>query len=244
LPPPWDSYALDSPEVKQAYSSYAKRMIALFNPDYVAIGVEVNLLVRNAPSLWPAYLELHKQVYQDIKLAFPNLPVLASFDVNAILEGYNLEDDHAAQMQALRDILPYVDVLGISLHPFLSVYLADTVPGSLFDDVFALTSKPIAITESSYPAQVWSIDVGGTTVTFSGSQAKQEDFVGRLLGAAQAHEAPFVIWFTARDYDALWEALGESDAALPWRDTGLYDEQGSPRQALAVWQRALAEPHF
>ena len=53
LPAPWDKAGLDSPEVRAAWLKYVRRMIDLFKPDWLAIGIEVNLLARNAPALWP-----------------------------------------------------------------------------------------------------------------------------------------------------------------------------------------------
>ncbi len=234
LPAAWATRELDSPEVKAAYLAYLRRMVELFHPAYLAVGVEVNLLLRNRPALWPRYLELHRHVYRELKRSHPALIILASLDVNPLLDGYS-SDDHAAQRRALRELVPYVDQLGVSLHPALSLHGADLLPADLFDQVFALASKPIAITECSYPAQEWSITVRGARVTIKGAPGKQEAFVSRLLAAAEAHGAPFVVYFTIRDYDALWVTLGRSDASLPWRDTGLYDEAGIPRPALAPW---------
>ena len=145
--------------------------------------------------------------------------------------------------KTLADLLPSLDIVGISLHPFLStVHFAETVPADMFDRLFALAKKPIAITESSYCAQPWSLTVNGTAVPFSGSPEKQRDFTARLLAAAARHRAPFVVMFTIRDYDALWKAFGKSDSALPWRDTGFYDEDGKPRPALEVWDSYLKRP--
>lgn len=243
LPRPWDTCELNSPEVKSAYLKYLKRMIALFKPDWLTIGIEVNLLARNAPGLWPKYVELHRYIYGELKKSNPGLVLLASFESNALLDGYDTESDPAAQKKALEDLLPSMDYLGISLHPFLStVYFADRIPDDMFDRVFALTKKPTAITESSYSAQPWTLMVNGTAIEFKGSSEKQVSFTSRLLDAAQQHKAPLVVMFTIRDYDALWNAIGRSDLALPWRDTGLYDEGGTPRPALATWEAFLHRP--
>lgn len=243
LPVPWDRLELDSPEVKSAYFKYLTRLIDQFKPDWLAIGIEVNLLARNQPALWPKYVDLHRFVYQHLKESHPNLPLLVSIDSNAALPGYSTMDDPGVQKQVLDDLLPLVDCLGISLHPFLStVHFANTLPDDMFDRIFALTDKPVLITETSYCAQPWTLQVNGATIEFAGSPEKQRDFLVRLLQAAQRHRALAVVLFTIRDYDALWNALGKSDLALPWRDTGLYDEAGAPRPALAVWEEALRRP--
>ncbi len=243
LPGPWDELELDSPEVKSAYLGYLRRMIALFHPDWLTIGVEVNLLARNNLTLWPKYLDLHRHIHGELKKSNPDLVLLASFDSNAVLEGYSTMDDPVVQKQALQDLLPHLDALGISLHPFLStVHFAESIPEDMFDRLFTLTKKPTIITESSYCAQSWTLHVNGAAIEFRGSPEKQQAFTARMLEAAQRYRAPLVVMFAIRDYDALWNAFGKSDAALPWRDTGLYDEAGKPRPALATWVSYLRRP--
>jgi hypothetical protein len=211
-------------------------MIDLFHPDYLAVGVEVNLLIRNKFEIWNDYLELQKFIFESLKKSHPKLPILASIDVNALLPGYSTVDNLAAQEKGLRELLRYVDILGVSLHPVMSSYRADKIPSDMFEKVFALTKKPIAITESSYSAQPWELTVNGTKFSFSGSIDKQSTFTTLLLQAANSHDCPFVVMFAIRDYDELWNKIGKPDTALPWRDSGLYDEAGAERKAMSVWR--------
>lgn len=235
LPSPWDGYALDSTEVKTAYLNYAKRMIQYFTPDYLVIGVEVNLLIRNNKALWPAYVNLHKHVYAGVKADYPSLPVSVSVFCVPYFPEWSSDDNLTDQVNGLADIEPHVDYLSFSVHPFMSALLAESFPADYLARLFAVTTKPVAISESSYPAQVWST-TGPPVLTFNGSQEKQERFLSLMLEEAQKAKAYYVIWFSIRDYDTLWsETLGSSETALVWRDTGLYDEAGSARSARAAW---------
>jgi len=235
MPSPWNGYPLDDVHVKIAYLNYAKRLIDLFHPVYVVLGVEVNLLVSNRPALWPPYLELHKYVYGKLKALYPSVKFTVSMTAPDLLAGYT-PADHTSQMRALQDISPYIDFLGISLHPFMSSYLAETVPADMFDKIYALTNMKIGITESSYPAKVWSMAIGAATAVFNGSPAKQDDFVKRMLLAADRNGSFFVIYFAPRDYDALWRKAGRPPTMLPWKSTGFYDDSGQERPALATWK--------
>jgi hypothetical protein len=242
-PAPWNGYALDSPQVKQAYLAYARKMVASFKPDYLLIGVEVNVLVRNSPALWPAYVNLHRYVYQTLKAENPDLMIGVSVFCVPFFPQWSSQDNKPAQLAALADLLPYVDYLGFSLHPFMSSLLAESFPDDYLDQLFLLAGdKPIAVTESSYPAQVWSADVSGVTLTWNGTEAKQLDFATKLLTAARKYSARYVIWFEIRDYDALWNGVLHQDpGALTWRDTGLYDENGVVRSALVFWDQILSQ---
>ena len=241
LLPPWNGYAFNHDDVKTAYLNHAIRTIDYFEPDYFTVGIEVNLLVTNNPGVWSAYLELNEYVYAELKRLYPNLPVMVSLFGIALLDGYRGEDDHAAQMQAFAEIIDDTDYYAISLYPYMSVYLTNSIPATMFDDLFSLSDKPIAIAETGYPAQSFSITVeGGGNIEFNSTPEKQRNYIAGLLEQADQRKFEFVINFVLRDYDALWEAIGSPQWAIVWRDTGFYDENGVSRPALDIWRDALA----
>ncbi|MBZ0275376.1 MAG: hypothetical protein K8I60_04495 [Anaerolineae bacterium] len=241
LPSPWDSYAFNDPDVKTAFLNYVLRAVDFFHPDYLAIGIESNLLLNKAPEKWDAYLELHQYVYTEVKARYPDLPVMATLFGLSFLDGYRSEDNHADQMAALDQIMPYSDFFALSLYPYMSRYMTGPLPPTLFDALFSLSDKPLAISETGYPAQTFSLFNG--TLTFESTPEKQAAYIESLLAEADARQMVFVNNFILRDYDALWEKIGGGDLATVWRDTGLFDEDGSARLALDVWRAALARPY-
>lgn len=237
LPAPWDGYAFNSTDVKTAYLNYCKEVINYFNPDFLAIGIEVNLLKRLAPDTWSQYVELHTFVYNALKSQYPELPIFASF-TGFDLAGYTGANAQE-QQNALNDILPTSDYFGLSLHPQTSSFLAETVPSTdVLKNILSLTSKPIAICETSYPAQYTSIYNG--TIEFNGTPSKQNQYFQNLLSACTATDTRFVVNFCVQDYDKLLLELNlTDDVYLIWRDTGFYDENGTAREVLATWKAAL-----
>ena len=236
LPAPWNGYALNDDHVKQAFLNYASRMVQYFNPDYLLLGVEVNLLIRNNPSIWSAYVELQRYVYTRLKAMYPNIQMSVSVFCVPYFPEWSSEDNRESQLAGLNDILPHVDFLSFSVHPFMSGLFAESFPGDYLSRLFSLSTKPIAVSESSYPAQVWEL-AGPPLLTFNGSQEKQNNYLSLLLSESNRFNAKFVIWFTVRDYDQLWgDTLGRDQTALVWRDTGLYDESGNGRSGLSAWR--------
>jgi len=67
LPGSWATASFDSADVKSAYLQTCRAAIAFFHPDYLAIGIEVNLLRKNNPAAWSAYVDLHKATYTALK---------------------------------------------------------------------------------------------------------------------------------------------------------------------------------
>ncbi len=236
LPSPWDGYALNSAEVKTAFLNYAVSMVESFQPDYLVLGVEVNLLIRNNPALWDAYLDLHEATYAALKTAYPDLPVGVSVFCVPFFPEWSPSDNLASQIAGLRQLETSADFIAFSLHPFMSGLTAESFPSDYLSRLYALTDKPVAVSESSYPAQYWQT-MNAPLIDFNGTPAKQEAFLRSMLSASDTAGALFVIWFSLRDFDALWEgALGSDPTALVWRDTGLYGEDGDARAALSLWQ--------
>jgi hypothetical protein len=242
LAPPWNGYALNHAHVKTAYLNYCRRMIAYFNPDYINIGIEVNLLKHNTPAAWTAYLELHRYVYAALKTEFPRLPIMVSLTAIDLLDGYT-GANHADQMTALADIIDYTDYFGISLHPHLSAIIPDLViPDDMFQNIFSMSDKPACITETSFLAEELTMaDVPGYLAR--GTPEKQEGYVKLLLNAARQYRLKFVVYYLVRDYDTLWVQMGSPEGILKaWRDTGFYDGAGNPRPALYAWKAWLRKP--
>ncbi|MBN2079510.1 MAG: hypothetical protein JW838_11135 [Spirochaetes bacterium] len=240
---PWDGYAaaneFNHDDVKDAYLNYCRRVVDYFDPDYLAFGIEVNLLKHNTPAAWAAYLELHQHVYAALKAEYPRLPIMATLTGMDLLEGYTAVD-HADQMAALADVIDYTDYYAISLHPHLSAIIPDlVVPDDMFEELFSLSDKPPCITETSFLAETLTM-IDYPTYLAYGTPEKQRDYVNRLLSEADRLGLRFVVYFLVRDYDALWVQLGSPENILKaWRDTGLYDENGNPRPALEAWRSRL-----
>src|SRR5205807_3238695 len=75
----------DDPLVKKAYLAYCRRMVELFRPDYLAIGIEVNEISLVGADRWKAYAALHRHVYEALKKDHEGLPIFASFTLHGML---------------------------------------------------------------------------------------------------------------------------------------------------------------
>lgn len=159
LPPPFDTYSFDHPDIVSAYARYAERIIDFFAPDYALFGIEVNLLMKLRPELWDAYMVLHRATYAHLKQRYPDLPIMVSVTGIDLLDGYT-DIDHDAQMRALEDIVDYTDIVALSIYPYMTRYLTLEIPHTIFDELAGLIDKPMAVSETGYPAQSFEIDVG------------------------------------------------------------------------------------
>ena len=260
LTSPFDGYAsagdFNNMDVKTAYLNYCKRVIAFFNPDYLAIGIEVNLLRKNTDAAtWVKYVELNHYVYTQLKALYPALPIFVSVSPVEAIAGYvgptaefaGAADPAAAyaasQLSAINDGLADSDDYAISLYPYMTVFYNSSFPNDMLDKLFGLSSKPIVVAETGMLAQDIDITVGSSTLTFTGSDAAQNNYLSQLLQKANDYHAQFISWFIQQDYDQLCVALGGcTETQKLWRNTGVYDSTGTARTSYTTWTQWLARP--
>ncbi len=236
-PPPWNRRDFSSPQLRKAYLNYCLDMIDRFEPDYMAYGVEVDILAQNDPEAFEKFVRMARKVYRKLKRKHPALPIFLTFTLGQPFDW----DQRRAVMERL---LPYSDVLAISTYPYLAAGV-DGDPANIPADWFlrlaeVADAKPIAIAETGYAAETLVFETLDWTVP--GKASWQNRFLKSLLRDSQSLGAEFVIWFVVVDYDRSWEimeAAGVPELFKAWRDTGLFDERLRPRKALRTWDKWL-----
>lgn len=251
---PFDTHAangdFDHADVKTAYLNYCQRVIQYFDPDYLAIGIEVTLLRKTTDSAtWLKYKALNDFVYTSLKTLYPDLPIFVSVSPIEMVSGYPLglpseflgdpAGYEASQRAALADVMAASDYYAISLYPYLTAFNDTPYPADFLDSLFSLSTKPLAIAETGMLAE----SVTAFSTLFTGSATRQDNYLDDLLDKAQARNAEFITWFILQDYDPLCSFVGGcSDTDVLWRDSGLYDGFGNTRPAYTRWKDRLAIP--
>ncbi len=240
-PGPWERKDFDDPEVITAYTNFASDMIRRFRPDFVAYGIEVNSLVKDAPAEWPRFVKLARPVYAALKAEHPTLPIFVSLQLDYFWAN---EPD---QRKAIGQILPYTDYIAVSTYPYINHY-ADprAIPRDYFARLAALASqKPFAVAETGFTAK--AVSVLGTRIP--GREEWQDAYMKFLLDESQRLRAKFVVWFVPRDYDALVERLrtlqipgNTIDLYSIWKSNGLVNARGDRRKAFQTWSEWLQRP--
>lgn len=235
LPAEWKGKQFDDPMVVSAYIAHCKRMIGLFEPDYVAYGIEANLLAKLDPEEFEHYLNMTRQVYPALKSAYPGLPLFLTIQID------EYRNDETKNGGVIKSLLPYTDYFAVSTYPFSYMANADELPDDWFSRARALApDKPFAVGETTFIAE----DLYAPGGKLEGGESWQSNYTRFLLEECDSLDAEFVIWFVPRDYDAMWEKIKGTapDFAILWKDSGLAAGDGKPRQALGVWDAWLALP--
>jgi hypothetical protein len=235
LPPELRGKAYDDPLVKKAYLNYCRRSIEFFKPDYLAIGIEVNEIFSAGKDKWRAYVDLHGDVYRELKKEHPSLPIFASYTL------HNLIKARGEMLKACQELMPFNDFVAVSFYPF---FISDT-PDVAFQwlvESFDPFGKPYAIVETNDTAE--RLEFPQSKLVLNGTPEKQAAYVRTLLALAEERRFRFVVLFIHQDYDALWDAIKATapELFIAWRDCGLIDERGRTRPAYAVWRGYLNRP--
>ncbi len=243
LPAPWNAYDFNHPNVKQAFTNYAIAAVEFFQPAYLAIGIEANIVLAKRPDRWLAYKELNQHVYRALKQRFPSLIVFTTVQYEQMLGLFEESEDLAAMV---RDSYPGVlekevlsllqdsDLFAISTYPFMVENNLRMRNGRLDADYYdrALTiartaGRQLAFEQSGYLSR--DLHVPSRNVTLPGSEARQRDYVEHVLALSRVQDIAFVVNFVAQDYGTNY---GDAPAALTWsvRRTAA---RGRHRQARA-----------
>jgi hypothetical protein len=240
LPPSFAGKALDDPAVKKAYLTWCRRAVDLFRPDWLAIGIEVNELLLNAPGRWPAFRALYRETRAALKERWPDLPIGATVTLHALADPS--KRDRNGQLAAVREFLAENDFVGVSYYPFMMGNM--TRPEDPLDGLLPSLApgKPIGIAETGFPAETLTLE--SFRLTLPSSPELQTAFLEKLLDRARRDRYLFVGYFLHRDYDLLWEKLKVSAPEFfkAWKDCGLLDGEGKDRPALGIWKKHFSAP--
>jgi hypothetical protein len=238
LPAPWNARGFDHPDVKTAFLNYAIATVEFFQPTYLGLGVEANILLARRPWLWAAYKELNTYVYTELKARYPGLTVFVTIQYEHMLGILNdsrvladaLHDTYPTVLTSeVRDVMRHSDLLALSTYPYMAVDA--WLSANYFDEAVTIgaeTGRRLAVDQSGYT----SVPVQVYYTLLQGDESTQNTFVALLLWTAYVHEFAFVINFLGVDYGLNY---GDGPVSLTWAYTGLFRPDGTAKPAATTW---------
>jgi hypothetical protein len=233
LPRPWDKEPLNSPRVKRAYLNFILRAVDAMRPDYLAIGVESNMMLSRHQAKWRQLKELHRETYLAVKKAHKSLPV---FFTTEVLHYKRLTPDSKGtnQEKEVAEMMRSSDLFAMSLYPHMSHEVPKTLPAD-FLQFAARFKKGIAVSESGMSSR--NVELRSYNRILYGSEAEQMQFTEWLLKTAARGNYEFVINFATTDSDRLVARLRPplDDLARIYAYLGMQTSDRRPKPASAVW---------
>ena len=243
LPAPWTSEPLNSPRVKKAFLNFVLRAVDAMHPDYLAIGVESNMLLSRNQAKWQQLKELQRDTYTAVKKVHRMLPVFFTTEV-LHYKGLTRDSKGTDQEKEVADMMRSSDLFAMSLYPHMSAEMPRVIPPNFLE--FAKRfKKGIAVAESGMTSR--NVELKSYATMLYGSEADQAQFAEFLLKTAARDNYEFVINFATTDSDRLVAQLRPplADLARIWAFIGMQTSDRRPKPASAVWDgflRAKYEP--
>ncbi|HXP58920.1 MAG TPA: glycosyl hydrolase 53 family protein [Dongiaceae bacterium] len=241
LPKAWEGRPLNHAEVKQAFLNFTLRAVKAMHPDYLAIGIESNVLLSHSPARWQQLKELHRETNRAVKARYPDLPV---FFTTEVLHYQKLAAEAKGKDQEgeVADLMKQSDMFAMSLYPHMSYSVPRPIPSDMLDFARAF-GKPIAVAESGMTSR--DVELKSFKLILRGSEADQKQFIEWLLKSAARDRYEFVINFATTDFEKLCAKLPPplDDLARIWAYTGLQTSEPQPKPALVIWDAWLKAKH-
>jgi len=228
---------LDDTHIADAFHKHVDYLVERLTPEYLVIAVEADGLLKNAPEKWEAYKSLITEVKGRIKSDHPSLPISESM----MLHNFYKPDygDAEAIVSELTDYMNSLDFAAISFYPFLKGLKNKAEFQAAFDFLHSEVNVPIALAETGHLSE--DLNVQAFDISIPGNQSDQNDYMQTLLVNAQEEDYEYVIWWTHRDYEPLWETFPEDlkDLGSLWLSNGIIDEDGTEKEAFSSWEIAF-----
>lgn len=231
LPPTVDpEVGFNDPRLREAFIAYTTYVVRNYEPEYLALGVEVNMLYARKPEQFNAFVSLYKEAYEVAKANRPETKIFPTFQLED-LEG-TFAEIHPPQWEVLDYFSGYMDALAISTYPFLGdIDSAAGIREDYFSQLGQYFDGEILIAETGYP----SAPVDGHPVV--GSEEDQAAYLQRLLTEAEANGFSIVVWLAALD-----PAFAREGVAATFGNVGLRASDGSNKLAWPEWEAWARRP--
>jgi hypothetical protein len=214
-------------DVRASFIAYAKYLALNYKPDFLALGVEVDLyFARRGDAAFRSFVSVYFEAYDAVKEVSPNTQVFPTFQYENLLGVLGGRGSQPA-WSLIDRFQPKLDLLAISTFPRSAVQNLQEMPADYYRVLKEHTDKPVAIFSAG-----WGSNSAGLN-----DDSSQVAFMYRVLAAAEELQSPFLIWFLARDPD-----VGPDDGLGSLATMGLYDASGQPKNVLKVWRSHLVRP--
>jgi hypothetical protein len=216
--------------LKNAFVAYAAYVAKNYRPDYLALGVEINMLYERSRTQFDAFVEAYREAYRVAKAASPQTLVFPTFQLED-LEG-SLDTPHSPHWEVLDVFRGSMDALAVSTYPYLGgLRKAADIRPDYFAQLTELWDGPVLIAETGYT----SAPVEGSPNV--GTEEDQQAYLQRLLRDAEENNFEAVVWLAARD-----PAFASEGGSAVLRDIGLRKSDGSNKLAWTTWEEWARRP--
>lgn len=209
-------------ETKQYYLTSAALFAEKYTPQYLAFGIEVNVLYEKSPQDFDEFVTFYSEVYDAVKAKSPTTKVFTIFQLERMkgLHGglFGGVNDLDNTEWWLLDKFPKSDIIGFTTYPGLIFGDPSDIPPNYYTEITLYTEKPVAFTEIGWHS---SAAIPG----WESSEVEQADFVETFFRLTKDVDMEI----------AIWSFLYDPDLFEPFSSMGLRRSDGNARLAWDAW---------
>lgn len=219
-----------SEELREALLAYTAYVAKNYRPEYLAIGVEINMLYERSRPQFDAFVALYRDLYDQAKAASPRTMVFPTFQLEDLLG--RLDQVHNPHWEVLDPFRDKMDALAVTTYPFAgNIRAATDIGPDYYDQLTRQFEGPIIVAPAGYP----SAPVEGEALV--GTEQDQNAFLQRLLEDAERLGFELISWIAPRD-----PAAGSGGVTASLKDTGLRRSDGANKAAWSTWEAWATRP--
>jgi hypothetical protein len=217
-------------EAQSLFGKMVASCVATYDPPFVFLGNENDFYYESSPGDYANWIAVYNRTYDLIKAASPATQVGPVFSYEHIAGSGRLNGWTTSYWPALEmHDLTRVDIIGITLYPWLNFATAASVPEGYLDALWSrIGLKPVAITETGWPAE----NLGGLFPPWETTESAPVTYLTRLAVVLQGRPVRMV------NYLFLHAMQDPGGSPLEWKLFGsvsIRDAHGNPRMVYSSW---------
>lgn len=212
-----------------AFAGMAAGFAEQYEPKFLFLGNETDFYAEQDPDGYEAWTAAYRTIRSAVKDANPETAVGTVFNVEHMLGRGVFSGWNTPQTQAwtLHDETT-IDVVGLTIYPYLGTADPADIPSSYLDDVVDLIGdRPIVITETGWPA-----DDAGSVVAWLPGEDEQVTFAQRLDAMIAGKNVRAAHWLFL--YPAT-SGLPQNEL-VTFGSVSVRDENGEKRPVYGFWE--------
>jgi hypothetical protein len=228
--------SITEPAVQQLYRDYVLAFVARFEPEYIGLTAETNLVRAAAsPAVYAAMVQAANDAAEDLRAANVTAPLLISVQVET---AWGVLFGSGPYQGIERDFVdfPFMQMLGLSSYPYFAYATPEDIPADYYQRLLNGRSLPALVCEGGWTS--------ASVATIASSPQIQARYITRqaeLLDSIQALAVAQTL-FVDIDLEAL--EISVPDNLYLFVSLGLMDDTFTAKPALAVWDNLFARPRM
>lgn len=183
------------PATVQAFATMAAAFAREHKPDYLFLGNETDFDAERDPAAYAEWTAAYRTIRQEIKFRNPETLVGTVFNHEHFMGTGQFSGWTSPVPGAWSAHHPgTIDVVGLTVYPFLGTARVEDVPDWYLDPVFDLIGdKPVIVTETGWPADSFNGTSEGPVAWVPGTDA-QVQFTSKLKTMLAGRDVRVVNW--------------------------------------------------